>query len=62
MSKLIVNCETGKVVERELNAEELAQFEIDQAVEIAHQAANEARKAAEAEALGSRRSSQATGI
>jgi membrane protein involved in colicin uptake len=50
MSKLIVNCETGKVVERELNAEELAQFEIDQAVEIAHQAANEARKAAEAEA------------
>jgi hypothetical protein len=31
MSKLIVNCETGEVIERELNAEELAQQEIDEA-------------------------------
>ena len=31
MSKLIINCETGEVTERELNAEELAQNEIDTA-------------------------------
>jgi hypothetical protein len=28
MSKLIVNCETGETIERELNAEELAQEKI----------------------------------
>jgi len=31
MSKLIVNCETGETTERELNAEELVQQEIDEA-------------------------------
>ena len=31
MSKLIVNCETGETVERELNAEEIAQQVIDEA-------------------------------
>lgn len=31
MTKLIVNCETGEIIERELNAEELAQQEIDEA-------------------------------
>ncbi len=30
MSKIIVNCETGQIVERELNEEEIAQFEKDQ--------------------------------
>jgi hypothetical protein len=28
--KKIINCETGEVVERELNAEEIAQQEIDE--------------------------------
>ena len=42
MSKLIVNCETGEEIVRELNAEELAQQAID--------AANAAAKKAEAEA------------
>jgi Zn-dependent M16 (insulinase) family peptidase len=46
MSKLIVNCETGEETLRELNDEELAQQEIDEA-NIA--AANAIRKA-EAEA------------
>jgi hypothetical protein len=46
MSKLIVNCETGQETLRELNDEELAQQEIDEA-NIA--AANAIRKA-EAEA------------
>lgn len=27
--KMIINCETGEVTERELNEEELKQFEID---------------------------------
>ena len=31
MTKLIINCETGEVTQRELNAEELAQNEIDTA-------------------------------
>jgi vacuolar-type H+-ATPase subunit H len=31
MSKLIVNCETGETIERELNADEIAQQEIDEA-------------------------------
>ena len=29
--KRIINCETGEIIERELNAEELAQQEIDEA-------------------------------
>lgn len=40
--KIIINCETGEVTERELNAEELAQEAIDQA--------ESATKAAEAQA------------
>ena len=44
--KRIINCETGQIIDRELNAEELAQKEIDQA---AHEAA-EAIHLAEAEA------------
>ena len=44
--KRIINCETGEVIDRELNAEELAQKEIDQA---AYEAA-EAIRLAEAEA------------
>jgi hypothetical protein len=31
MSKLIIDCETGETVERELNAQELTQQEIDEA-------------------------------
>lgn len=30
MSKIIVNCETGEIIERELNEEEIAQFQKDQ--------------------------------
>jgi hypothetical protein len=44
--KIIYNCETGEVTERELNAEELEQQAIDQAAQ-ATQAAAEAAKAAE---------------
>ena len=44
--KTIVNCETGEVVERKLNSEELAQQAIDEAAHEA-QAAAEAAKAAE---------------
>jgi hypothetical protein len=40
----IVNLETGEVIERELNAEELAQQQIDTAADLA------ARQAKEAEA------------
>jgi hypothetical protein len=29
MTKLIINCETGEIVERELNKEEIAQQKID---------------------------------
>lgn len=46
----IHNVETGKVVEREMNAEELAQREADQAAEAARQEA-EAAKAAERQAI-----------
>ena len=47
--KRIVNCETGEVIERELNAEELAQ----QAIDEANYAAAEALVKAEAEAKAS---------
>lgn len=41
MKKIIVNCETGEIVERELNEEELAQYEADKlAAEL--KASNEA--------------------
>lgn len=50
MTKLIVNVETGEMVERELNAEELAQQAIDEAASAERIAAATA-KAAEKEAL-----------
>jgi hypothetical protein len=46
----IVNLETGQEVEREMNAEELAQWEIDQAEAEAQKAA-EIQKAADKAAL-----------
>jgi len=52
----IVNLETGKEIEREMNAEELAQWAIDKAKSAQHQAEEEARaaqKAALLERLGS---------
>jgi len=36
--KRIINCETGEIIERELNAEELAQQVIDEAAESTRQA------------------------
>ncbi len=53
--KTIVNCETGEVVERELNAEELAQEVIDNKRAEAEakkiDAANKAKAKAKAELL-----------
>ena len=46
----IHNIETGEIIEREMNAQELAQLEIDKADEAAHEAA-EAQKAADKAAL-----------
>ena len=46
MSKLIINCETGEVIERELNKDEKDQRKID---EVAYNA-SEAIRQAEAEA------------
>ena len=46
MTKLIVNCETGETVERELNAEELALQAIDETESVEFTAA-EAATAAE---------------
>lgn len=43
MTKLIINCETGETVERELNAEELAQQAIDAADAQAKQAEAQAK-------------------
>ncbi len=54
MIELIVNCETGETVERELTPEEIAQREIDAAAFAEQQAADEAEavaKAAQREAL-----------
>jgi hypothetical protein len=39
----IVNTETGEAIERELNAEELAQREIDDAADLAFQKVKEAQ-------------------
>ena len=57
--KLVVNCETGEVIQRELNAEEIAQQEIDEANYLAAKAiadaeaeAKAAQKAALLERLG----------
>jgi hypothetical protein len=53
--KRIINVETGEVIERELNAEEIAQQEIDEAqiaVQQAEAEAKAAQKAALLERLG----------
>lgn len=50
MKKIIVNCETGEIVERELNEEELAQYEADKlAAEL--EASKEAAKTAARQAI-----------
>jgi len=46
----IVNAETGEVIERELNAEELAQQQIDTAADLAARQAKEAEVEAKAQA------------
>ena len=51
MTKLIVNCETGETVERELNAEELAQQAIDEIEVAAIEAEAEAKATAKAALL-----------
>lgn len=43
--KRIINCETGEVIERELNVEELAQQAIDETLAQAQQAEAEAKAA-----------------
>jgi hypothetical protein len=48
--KIIYNAETGEVVEREMNAEELAQWQADQAASAA-EAAAKAEAAAQRQAL-----------
>ena len=45
MSKLIVNCETGEEIVRELNTEELAQQSIDEANTQAEQVEAETKQA-----------------
>jgi hypothetical protein len=50
MTKLIVNCETGETIYRELNNDEIAQQAIDEIAEAAYQAEVEA-KAAQRQAL-----------
>jgi hypothetical protein len=42
MTKLIINCETGETTRRELNAEEIAQQQIDEANALAAEAARQA--------------------
>ena len=48
----IHNVETGELVEREMNAEELAQFEVDKAAEVE-------RQAAEAQAVATKAAAEA---
>lgn len=45
MSKLIINCETGETVERELNKAEKDQQKIDEVEILARQKALEAKEA-----------------
>jgi hypothetical protein len=47
----IVNAETGEEIEREMNAEELAQLELDKATEAASRAEAEAKANARAAVL-----------
>jgi hypothetical protein len=51
MSKLIVNCETGETVEREFNADELAQQAIDEVAVQATQAETKSKATAKAALL-----------
>lgn len=46
MTKIIVNCETGEVTERELNKAEKDQQKIDEAAQFAKQAELDAKEAA----------------
>ena len=50
MTKLIINCETGETVKRELNADALAQQEIDHAKYLAAKAITDAEAEAKAQA------------
>jgi hypothetical protein len=56
MSKLIIDCKTGETVERELNAEEIAQQAIDEAnsaeAQVLIKAEVEAKETAKAAAEG----------
>jgi hypothetical protein len=47
----IINCETGKEVIREMNADELKQYEVDQAASVARKAKFEAESNAKAALL-----------
>lgn len=51
MSKLIINCETGEVIERELNEEELAQQTKDEAENAEREANAQAKATAKAALL-----------
>jgi hypothetical protein len=51
MSKLIVNCETGETLERELNKAEKDQQKIDEALITSQQAEAEAKATAKAALL-----------
>ena len=53
MTKLIINCETGETEERELNAKEIAQQEIDEA-NIAALKAEAETKAAQRQTIADR--------
>jgi hypothetical protein len=50
MSKLIIDCTTGEVIERQLSAEEIAQQEIDEANYLAAKAISDAEAQAKAQA------------
>jgi hypothetical protein len=50
MTKIIINCETGETTQRELNAEEIAQQQIDEANALAAEAARQAEANARATA------------
>jgi len=52
MTKLIVNCETGEITERELNKAEKDQQKLDEAVEKTIQAEAEAKAQAKVAAAG----------
>jgi len=45
------NCETNEIIVRELTAEEIAQYEADQAAEVVRQAEAEAKAVAKAALL-----------